>query len=142
MAPHPPPRSTFLAKTEPETYSFDDLLRDGKTAWSGVRNAEARKNLRAMAQGDHVLIYHSGKHPAIVGVAEVVREAYPEPEAEQWSAVDVRPLRRLARPITLAELRHIPELADWALIRRSRLSVIPLSTAHLEWVTRLEGTDI
>jgi predicted RNA-binding protein with PUA-like domain len=134
-----PTHATFLAKTEPETYSFDDLLREGKTSWNGVRNAEARKNLRAMRQGDHVLVYHSGKLPAIVGLAVVTREAYPEPGAEQWSTVDIQPLRRLKRPVTLAQLRSIPELADWALIRRSRLSVVPLSAEQLEWVIKLEG---
>ena len=131
-------RAAFLAKTEPGTYSFDDLVREGQTAWNGVRNAEARKNLRAMREKDLVLIYHSGKEPAIVGMAEVVRTSYPEPGAEDWSAVDVRPLRRLKRPVTLAELRAIPELADWTLIRRSRLSVVPVAPAQLAWVEKLE----
>lgn len=131
-------RATFLAKTEPGTYSFEDLEREGKTPWNGVRNPEARKNLRAMRAGDRVLVYHSGRTPAIVGLAEVVKEAYPEPGAEEWSAVDVKPVRRLKRPVTLSELREVPALQDWALLRRSRLSVVPVSAAQLDWVLRLE----
>ncbi|HMA96323.1 MAG TPA: EVE domain-containing protein [Polyangiaceae bacterium] len=131
-------RATFLTKTEPGTYSFDDLEREGKTPWNGVRNPEARKNLRAMRKGDQVLIYHSGKAPAIVGLAEVVKEAYPEPGAEEWSVVEVKPVRRFKRPVTLSELRELPELSDWALLRRSRLSVVPVSPAQLECVLKLE----
>ncbi len=138
MPPRRPPTTTFLAKTEPTAYSYDDLTREGKTAWNGVRNAEARRNLRAMRLGDQVLIYHSGKSPAIIGIAEVTKEAYPEPGAEAWSVIDLRPVRRLARPVTLAELRSIPELAPWALLRRSRLSVVPVSSEELAWVMRLE----
>jgi predicted RNA-binding protein with PUA-like domain len=95
-----------------------------------------------MRIGGQVLVYHSGKSPAIIGLAEVVREAYPEPGAEQWTCVDIRPTRRLARPITLAELRNVNELADWALIRRSRLSVVPVSCDQLNRVLHLEGVPV
>lgn len=138
MAKLPQSRATFLAKSEPETYSFDDLEREGRTSWNGVRSAAARNNLRAMREGDQVLFYHSGKSPAVVGLAEVVREGYPEPGAEQWTTVDVKPVRRLKRAVTLAELRSIPELADWVLLRQSRLSVMPVSEAQLAWVMKLE----
>lgn len=127
----------FLVKTEPETYSFEDLVREGKTVWNGVRNAEARKNLRAMKLGQKVFVYHSGKATAIVGLAEVVREAYPEPGAEQWSVVELRPIARLNPSVSLAQLRALPELSDWALIRRSRLSVVPVNASESERVFAL-----
>jgi predicted RNA-binding protein with PUA-like domain len=130
--------SAFLLKTEPSEYSFEQLEREGATVWSGVRNPEARKNLRAMRVGDAAFIYHSGKAPAIVGLAKVTREAYPEPNAEQWSAVDLVPLRRLMRPLTLAELKGISALSEWALIRRSRLSVVPVNCDQLAWLEKLE----
>lgn len=133
------PKVAFLVKSEPETYSYEDLEREGMTTWNGVRNATARNNIRAMQERNQLFFYHSGKSRAIVGLAEVVRSHYPEPGAEQWSVVDVRPLRRLLRPVTLAELRDIPELADWLLIRHSRLSVVPVSADQQKWVFRLEA---
>ena len=131
----------FLLKTEPESYSFDNLIREGKTSWTGVRNSLARKNLRLMKLGQKVFIYHSGKNPAIVGIAEVIREAYPEPGAEAWSVVDVRPVIRLHRPVTLSQLRLIPEIANWVLLRQSRLSVVPVSSRESSCVLTL-ATEI
>jgi predicted RNA-binding protein with PUA-like domain len=135
-------KQTFLAKSEPDEYAYSDLERDGQTSWSGVRNAEARKHLRSMCLGDRVLFYHSGKSPEIVGIAEVIRAAYPEPGAVDWVAVDVKPLRRLRRAVTLAELRREESIANWALIRRSRLSVMPVSPEELACVRRLERTAL
>lgn len=134
-----PSRNAFLVKTEPDSYSFEQLEREGMTVWNGVRNAEARKNLRAMQRGDIVYVYHSGKAPALVGLAKVTREAYPEPGAEQWSVVEISPVRRLERSISLAELRQIQALSDWALIRRSRLSVVPVSSQQLACLQKLES---
>jgi predicted RNA-binding protein with PUA-like domain len=127
----------FLLKTEPETYSFDSLIREGRTSWTGVRNALAQKNLRLMKLGQKVFIYHSGYKPTIVGIAEVVKEAYPEPGAEAWSVVDVRPVKRLNRPVTLSQLRLIPEIANWGLLRQSRLSVVPVSPQECSCVLTL-----
>jgi predicted RNA-binding protein with PUA-like domain len=118
----------WLVKQEPEVYSFADLERDGQTVWDGVRNFQARNNLRLMRRGDRVLVYHSVEAKEVVGIAEVTREAFPDPTAEEgdWSAVELRPVRRLARPISLAQIKADPALAEIALIRQSRLSVMPL----------------
>jgi predicted RNA-binding protein with PUA-like domain len=118
----------WLVKQEPEVYSFADLERDGQTVWDGVRNFQARNNLRLMRRGDRVLVYHSVEAKEVVGIAEVTREAFPDPTAEEgdWSAVELRPVRRLARPVSLAQIKADPALAEIALIRQSRLSVMPL----------------
>jgi predicted RNA-binding protein with PUA-like domain len=132
---------SWLAKTEPDTYSFDDLVREGHTVWNGVRNPEARKHLRGMKLKDRVFFYHSGKGPAIVGIAEVIKEAYPEVGAEDWSVVDVVPVRRLARPVTLAEMKELRELREFVLIRRGRLSVMPVSSQEASIILELEKAD-
>ena len=131
----------WLLKTEPETYSWEDLVRDGKTLWDGVRNYQARNNLRAMRRGERALIYHSGPQKAAVGIAEVIREHYPDPttDDDRWSVVDIRPVAALARPVTLAEVKGIPELADIPLVRVSRLSVQPLDEAAFERIVALGG---
>jgi predicted RNA-binding protein with PUA-like domain len=129
----------FLVKSEPGTYSFSDLVRDEKTAWDGIRNFEARNHLRTMKKGDRVLFYHSGKDKAVVGIARVVREAYPDPKAagEDWSAVDLAPDSPLARPVTLAVIKADTKLTDFALIRRGRLSVVPVTRAEFDRVLAL-----
>lgn len=121
----------WLAKQEPEDYSWDDFVRDGGTAWTGVRNFQARINLRAMREGDAVLFYHSGKVRAVVGIAEVAREAYPDPTATEgeWVCVDLRPKKPLKKEVTLAEVKGNESLAQIALVRQSRLSVMPLEAA-------------
>lgn len=134
-----PSKIAWLAKSEPDTYGFADLVREGRTVWNGVRNAEARKNLRSMKLAEQLFFYHSGKSPAIVGIAEVVREAYPEPGAEDWAVVEVVPVRELARPILLAELRKQRELEDFVLVRRGRLSVLPVTIAQAKTILALEG---
>ncbi|MGC4065499.1 MAG: EVE domain-containing protein [Polyangiaceae bacterium] len=131
----------WLAKSEPDTYSYDDLVREGRTAWNGVRNPEARKHLRGMKVKDRLFFYHSGRAPAIVGIAEVVKDAYPEAGAEDWSVVDVVPVRRLARPVTLAEMKELRELRDFVLVRRGRLSVMPVTSRESAIILALEKPD-
>jgi predicted RNA-binding protein with PUA-like domain len=134
----------FLVKSEPNTYSFADLLKDKKTRWDGVRSFEARNNLRAMKAGDLLLFYHSSEGKAVVGVARVAREAYPDPTAkgEDWSAVDVEPVKALAEPVTLAAIKGDAALFDIALVKRSRLSVVPLTPAHFKRVLAMGKTKL
>lgn len=137
------PRHYYLIKSEPYKYSFDALLRDGKTLWDGVRNYEARNSLRAMKLGDLLLFYHSNEGKEIVGVARVAREAYQDPTTDgDWSVVDIEPVTVAKRPLTLAEIRVDPKLADIALLRRSRLSVVPVSKAHFDHILRRMETKI
>ncbi|MEK6281319.1 MAG: EVE domain-containing protein [Acidobacteriota bacterium] len=119
----------WMVKQEPETYSWDDFVNEGKTDWTGVRNYQARNNLREMKAGERVLFYHSGKDKAVVGLAEVVKGAYPDPTAddEQWVAVDLKPIQPLKNPVPLAAIRYDKRLADLPLIRQSQLSVMALT---------------
>ena len=113
---------------------MDDLVRDEQTDWTGVRNYQARNNLRAMKAGDRVLFYHSGKEKAVIGVAEVVRAAYPDPTTKdpQWVAVDLKPVKTLTKPIPLAAIRYDKRLSGLPLIRQSQLSVMPLTKDEFE----------
>lgn len=122
----------WLVKQEPTAYSWEDFTRDGRTAWTGVRNFQARNNLRAMSQGDRVLYYHSVTGKEVVGEAEVVREAYPDPTAKEgdWICVDLQPLKPLPKPVGLDRIKADPALAEIALLRQSRLSVMPLVAAE------------
>lgn len=122
----------WLLKTEPSSFSFADLERAGGATWDGVKNPAALKNLRAMQKGDRALVYHTGDEKAVVGVAEVTREAYPDPKSRnpRLVVVDLRPLRRLARAISLAEIRALAAFADSPLVRQARLSVVPLTAAQ------------
>lgn len=126
----------WMVKQEPETYSWDDFVKDGKTDWSGVRNYQARNNLREMKAGERVLFYHSGKDKAVVGIAEVVKSAYPDPttDDEQWVAVDLKPVRALKNPVPLAAIRYDKRLADLPLIRQSQLSVMPLTKDEFDTI--------
>jgi predicted RNA-binding protein with PUA-like domain len=119
----------WMVKQEPETYSWTDFVKDGVTDWSGVRNYQARNNLREMKTGERVLFYHSGKDKAVVGLAEVVKSAYPDPTSEdaQWVAVDLKPIRALKTPVPLAAIRYDKRLSNLPLIRQSQLSVMPLT---------------
>jgi predicted RNA-binding protein with PUA-like domain len=123
----------WLLKTEPSEYSYDDLERAGRTAWDGVRNYQARNHLAAMRSGDRCFVYHSVNPKHIVGVARVVRAAYPEPGAKdpQWIAVDIEPVERLVSPIPLEVVKQHPVLSGMVLVRQSRLSVCPVS--EQEW---------
>ena len=129
----------WLVKQEPEAYSWTDFVRDGLTSWTGVRNFQARNNLRAMRKGDAVLFYHSVSEKAVVGIAQVTREAYPDPTAEEgdWSAVELKPVRELKKAVTLEQIKAEPKLRDLVLLRNSRLSVQPLTKAEFELICRL-----
>ena len=122
----------WLLKTEPGEYSYDDLERERRGRWDGVTNPVALRNLRAMKKGDRLLVYHTGDEKAAVGLAEVVREAYPDPKAKggKLVVVDVAPVARLARPVTLAEIKAMQEFAESPLVRQGRLSVVPLTAAQ------------
>ncbi len=132
----------WLVKQEPTAYSWQDFVRDGKTAWTGVRNFQARNHLRAMKAGDRVLFYHSVVGKEIVGIAEVVRTAYPDPTAKEgdWSCVDLKPVKALAAPVPLEAIKAEPSLAEIGLLRQSRLSVMPLSAAEFRTVLKLAGS--
>ncbi|HEY2753224.1 EVE domain-containing protein [Phenylobacterium sp.] len=127
----------WLVKSEPNKYSFDDLRRDGKTVWDGVRNNTAALHLKAMKQGDQVLYYHSQEGLAVVGVAEVAREAFVDPTdpAGRFVAVELTPVRALPKPVTLAEMKANPALANMAMLRLFRLSVSPVTPE--EWASIL-----
>jgi predicted RNA-binding protein with PUA-like domain len=122
----------WLLKTEPSQYSYDDLEGEGRARWDGVANPVALRNLRAMKKGDRVLVYHTWAEKAVVGTAEVVREAYPDPKAKggRLVVVDVEPRARLARPVALAEIKAMPEFAESPLVRQGRLSVVPIGAAQ------------
>ncbi len=131
-------RAYFLVKSEPSTYPFDRLVAEGRTTWDGVRNFEARNNLRAMKKGDELLFYHSNEGKEVVGIARVAREAYPDPTSdEDWSVVDVEPVKSLKRPVTLDEMRSHKLLGKMAIFRKSRLSVVPVTDAEFEAVVGL-----
>ena len=134
-------KSYWLIKSEPDVYGYDRLVKDGRTTWDGVRNFEARNNLRAMKEGDLALFYHSNTGKEVVGVARVLREAYPDPGAkgEDWSAVDVGPAFALKKPVTLEQMKKDPQLEGLQLITRGRLSVVPVSSAHFEHILSLAG---
>ena len=129
----------WLVKQEPSSYSWTDFVRDGKTAWTGVRNFTARNNLRAMRKGDLAFFYHSVTEKAVVGIAQVVREAYPDPTAKEgdWSAVDLAPDKALSKPVTLEEIKPNSKLKEMALLRLSRLSVQPVTKAQFDEIVRM-----
>jgi len=129
----------WLVKQEPAAYSWDDFVKDGKTAWTGVRNFQARNNLQAMRRGDRVLYYHSVTDRCVVGEAEVAGEAYPDPTAQDggWVCVDLVPLKPLERPVTLAEIKTDQRLEKIALLRQSRLSVMPLAADEYRGILAL-----
>ncbi len=135
----PAMKSYWLVKSEPSAYGWDDLVRDGRTSWTGVRNFTARNNLRAMQEGDAVLFYHSVVGKAVVGTAKVVRTAYPDATAKEgdWSAVDLAPVQPLATPVTLEQIKQHPQLKQMALVRLSRLSVQPVQEAEYREIVRL-----
>ncbi|MGN5374784.1 EVE domain-containing protein [Sphingomonas hankookensis] len=128
----------WLLKSEPDSYGWDDLVRDGATEWDGVRNHAAARHLRAMAVGDRALFYHSGKDRAAVGIARLARTARPDGD-EGWVSVRVEPDHPLPRPVTLAAMKAEGSLKDMAMLRQSRLSVSPVSDAEWAVVTGLAG---
>jgi len=118
-----------LVKQEPSSYSWSDLVAEGETSWTGVRNYAARNNLRKMQKGDEILFYHSGEEKAVVGIAKVMRTAYRDPTAKEgdWYTVDLAPLKPLRHPVMLREIKSNPLLKNIQLVRQSRLSVMPLA---------------
>ena len=137
-------RAHWLVKSEPYKYSWDDLVRDGSTYWDGVRNAQARNNLRAMAVGDLVLYYHSNEGKEVVGVAKVKKTAYQDPttDDERWVVVDLVPLKAFAESVTLMEIKSEPKLSEVALIKQSRLSVMPIEKKHFAAILKMGKTRL
>lgn len=129
----------WLMKSEPGTYSWSDLVRDGSTEWDGVRAPAARLHLKAMKRGDEAYFYHSGNERSVIGVMRVTREAAPDPKDPDWVSVAVEPVRELARPVTLKQVKADPRLAKMELVRQSRLSVSPVRDE--EWKAVLELAD-
>lgn len=124
----------WLLKSEPDCYSWAEMEKDGKTFWDGIHNYQARNNLRAMKKGDLAFFYHSGDERRIMGVVEIVKEAYPDKEDPVWSWVDVKKVRSLGRPVTLDEMKDHPGLAGMKLFKQGRLSVVPVEEKELELI--------
>ena len=133
----------WLVKSEPYKYAWSDLQKDGWTYWDGVRNYQARNNLRAMRVGDQVLYYHSNEGMEIVGVARVIKKAYQDPttEDERWSVVDIEPVETLASPITLHQIKQDKRLQEMALIKQSRLSVMPVTKKEFDVIVKKGRTN-
>jgi predicted RNA-binding protein with PUA-like domain len=133
----------WLVKTEPDVYSWAQLLQDGSTGWDGVRNNAARVHLKAMKKGDRVLYYHTGDERSVVGIAEVVREAYPDASDGDpgWVQVDLRPVAALKSPVTLAQVKAEPDLSNIALVRQARLSVMPIDDAAWKKIVAMGGGE-
>jgi predicted RNA-binding protein with PUA-like domain len=131
----------WLVKSEPFKYSWADLIKDGWTYWDGVRNYEARNNIRSMAIGDQLLFYHSNEDREVVGIAEVIREHYQDPttDDDRWSVVDIKPLQALPKPVPLAAIKKEPRLSNMQLVKRSRLSVSPVSADEFGVVVAMGG---
>ena len=131
----------WMVKSEPASYSWEQFVKEGRAAWTGVRNFQARNNLRAMQVGDLVLFYHSVTGKEIVGIAKVAREAYPDPTADEpgWDCVDLVPAKALKKPVTLETIKRVPALKEIALLKQSRLSVMPLTTADYAAIVKLGG---
>ena len=127
----------WLVKTEPETYSWDNLVKEKTGVWDGVRNFQARSNLKAMKKGDTVLVYHTGEEKAIVGIAKVAGDPYPEPKDAAWVAVDLSPDKKLKKSITLAQVKADKKLSDMVLVRASRLSVQPVKEDEFKYILGL-----
>jgi predicted RNA-binding protein with PUA-like domain len=132
----------WLVKSEPAAYAWAQFVKDGQTAWTGVRNFQARNNLRAMKKGDLVFFYHSVTEKQIVGLARVTREFYPDATAEEgdWSCVDLAPVKPLVKPVSLEQIKSDKLLRELPLLKQSRLSVTPLTAAQFEQLLKLAGT--
>lgn len=128
----------WILKSEPSVYSFDDLIKDGKTCWDGIRNYQARNNLRAMRVGDLAFFYHSNDGKSVVGLGKIVREAYQDPKTrDDWSAVDLAPLEKLKVPVTLEQMKKDVILKNVSLVKQSRLSVCPVTEAEYKRILEL-----
>ena len=133
---------SWLFKEEPTHYSWDDFVRDGKTSWTGVKNPVAQRNLRSVEKGDAVFYYHTGTEKAVVGIAKAAGDAYPDPKDKSGKlyAVDLVPVKKLPRPVTLAEVKADERFADFDLVRISRLSVMPVTEKQWGWIEKMSGT--
>jgi predicted RNA-binding protein with PUA-like domain len=131
----------WILKTEPSTYSFDQLEREKKATWDGVKNPVALKHLASMKPGDQVMIYHTGDEKSVVGLAEIVSQPYPDPKAKDAKlvVVDLKPVRRIARPVALSAIKAEPAFADLGLVRIGRLSVVPATEAHWKRLMLMGG---
>ena len=134
----------WLVKQEPSDYSWQTFVKEKGSTWTGVRNFQARNNLRSMKKGDPVLFYHSGEGKQVVGLARVAREAYPDPSspAEDWSCVDLVPLQPLTKPVSLAQIKEDRTLKDMAIVKQSRLSVLPVSAEQFQRILDLAETRL
>ena len=132
----------WLVKSEPGAYAWSQLLKDGETGWTGVRNFAARNHLRAMKSGDVVFFYHSGEDKSVVGLARVIRESYPDPTAAEgdWAAVDLVPVKPLAKPVLLSQIKADKILKEMVLAKQSRLSVTPVTREEFKRLLELSGT--
>jgi predicted RNA-binding protein with PUA-like domain len=132
----------WMVKQEPEAYSWDDFVKDGGTSWTGVRNFQARNNLRAMKKGDHVFFYHSVSEKQVVGIGKVAKESYADKTADEgdWSAVDLKPFKPLKKPVTLEQMKNDAVLKEMPLLKQSRLSVLPVSAEQAARLLQLGGT--
>ncbi len=132
----------WLVKSEPFKYSWDQFVKDGKTFWDGVRNYQARNNLRDMKKGDKVLFYHSNEGLCVVGIAKVAAASYPDPtiDDDRWLVVDLEPVKALKQPVTLAEMKQQPGLENLGLIRQGRLSVSAVTKEEYELILKMGGT--
>ena len=148
---HPPPSvvefsdmNYWLVKQEPEAYAWSDLVKDGGTAWTGVRSFAARKNLRAMKVGDLVFFYHSGEAKSVVGLARITREGYPDPTADEgeWVAVEVTPVKSLAKPVALSQIKSDKVLKAMILVKQTRLSVVPVTPEQFARLLELSETKV
>lgn len=127
----------WLVKTEPETYSWDDLAREKKTVWDGVRNFQARNNLKAMKKGDAVFIYHSGDDKAVIGTAKITNAAYPDPNDTDWVVVEICVDKKLKKAVTLSQIKAVKKLSNMVLVKSSRLSVQPVKQDEFNVVIEL-----
>lgn len=133
----------WLVKSEPFKYSWTQFVKDGKTFWDGVRNYQARNNLKSMKKGDQVLFYHSNEGLCVVGIAQVIKEAYPDPtiEDDRWVAVDLKPIKPLPHPVTLTEMKQQAQLSKMGLIKQSRLSVVGMAKKEYDLILKLSGIN-
>jgi predicted RNA-binding protein with PUA-like domain len=131
----------WLVKTEPETYSWDTLIKEKKAIWDGVRNFQAKSNLKKMAEGDHVFFYHTGDEKSVVGIAAVQKAGYPEPKDPAWTAVDLTPVRKLKNPVSLSQIKADKRLKDMVLVRAARLSVQPVTKEEFDHIVSLSSDN-
>jgi predicted RNA-binding protein with PUA-like domain len=132
----------WLLKTEPDTFSWDDLVRDKKTGWDGVRNFQARSHLKAIKKGDLAFVYHTGEEKSIVGIAKITKDNYPDPTDNEWVAVEIAPVNKLKNPVTLAQIKADKRFTNMVLVKASRLSVQPVKKEEFDMIVALsEGKN-